>query len=375
MVRNYPSDPTHHTTPLFTIEMLPARQGDALWIEYGDAARPRRLLVDAGTPETWRLVRAKLERLPVEHRSFELLVVTHIDKDHIGGVLPMLEDTDLGLSIDDIWFNGYRHLRSSLEPMGPVEGERLTTLIADHGYQWNGAFDGQAVTLTDNAAPPSRTLAGGMTLAVLSPRPQELAKLQPIWAPLITEHGLNPAVAAVEPRPAPPGLEAMGAKSIETLAHVLSKPDTSPANASSIVLLAEFEGRRALLCADGHASVILASVERLLRGTPSDTKLELDAFKLPHHGSRANINLALLQQLRAPLHLVSTDGTQTRHPSPEAIARTIVAQQRPSIQFNYRTEHTEMWDPASRRVPQADGYKWDARFPSDETGGLTVELG
>ena len=27
--------------------MLPARQGDALWLEYGDAAHPRRALIDA----------------------------------------------------------------------------------------------------------------------------------------------------------------------------------------------------------------------------------------------------------------------------------------------------------------------------------------
>jgi glyoxylase-like metal-dependent hydrolase (beta-lactamase superfamily II) len=74
----------------FTIEMLPARQGDALWIEYGDSAHPRRALIDAGTPETWDVVRPKIEQLAPAERRFELLVVSHIDLDHIGGVLPLL---------------------------------------------------------------------------------------------------------------------------------------------------------------------------------------------------------------------------------------------------------------------------------------------
>lgn len=355
--------------------MLPARQGDALWIEYGDAARPRRLLIDAGTPETWRIIEAKLAALPPEHRRFEVLVVSHVDKDHIGGVLPLLEDTSLGLELGDIWFNGFRHLPATVEPMGPVEGERLTTLIVEGAYRWNDAFHGQAVALPHDTAPPVRTLEGGLTLTVLSPRPQELAKLRPLWAPLVREHGLDPATPAAQPPPAPPGLEVMGTESVEALARRPSKTDTSLPNASSIVLLAEFEGRRALLCADGQPSVILESVERLIGDAPPNARLELDAFKLPHHGSRANVNLALLQRVRAPLHLVSTDGTQTRHPSPQAIARAIVTQKRPRLQFNYRTEHNEIWDPASRRAPRADGHQWEAQFPEDGTNGLVVELG
>ena len=38
--------------PLFRVEMLPARQGDCLWIEWGDAQHPYRALIDAGTPGT-----------------------------------------------------------------------------------------------------------------------------------------------------------------------------------------------------------------------------------------------------------------------------------------------------------------------------------
>ena len=56
------------------------------------------------------------------------LVITHIDFDHIGGVLSLLQDKDLGVTFHDIWFNGWRHLPGSgFEEFGPVQGEKLTT--------------------------------------------------------------------------------------------------------------------------------------------------------------------------------------------------------------------------------------------------------
>src|SRR3954452_663632 len=146
---------------MFTIEMLPARQGDALWLEYGDAAHPRRALIDAGTPETWNALRPRTEALAPTDRHFEALIVSHIDKDHIGGVLPLLEDTALGVTFGDVWFNGFRHLPSTTEPMGPIEGERLTTLLVEGHHHWNRAFEEQAVVVGDAGPLAVKQLDGG----------------------------------------------------------------------------------------------------------------------------------------------------------------------------------------------------------------------
>ena len=40
-------------------------------------------------------------------RAFELFVLTHIDADHINGVLPLFADTTLNALFEDIWFNAY----------------------------------------------------------------------------------------------------------------------------------------------------------------------------------------------------------------------------------------------------------------------------
>jgi beta-lactamase superfamily II metal-dependent hydrolase len=359
----------------FTIEMLPARQGDALWIEYGDSAHPRRALIDAGTPETWDVVRPKIEQLAPAERRFELLVVSHIDLDHIGGVLPLLAAAkDLEIEFDDVWFNGFRHLpQGELEPMGPVEGEKLTNLLVKGGHTWNGAFDGKAVVVPDGKAPPVKKLDGGLELTLLSPCPQQLADLRPVWEPLVKTHGLDPKTEPDVPAE-PPGLEHLGPpQTVDELAEAKFKADSAEANGSSIVVLAEFEGKRALLCADGFPEIIRGCVERLVGDAPDD-RLKVDAFKLPHHGSRRNINLALLERIRSPLHLFSSDGTKTEHPNQEAVARTIVTQKAPELRFNYRTKFNEMWDAGSDKAPPANGHKWKAEFPAAGTTGALVEL-
>jgi metal-dependent hydrolase (beta-lactamase superfamily II) len=96
--------------PAISIEVLPADRGDSLWIECRGAGRPWRLLFDGGMPETWTQLRDRIGTLDPHHRIIDLAVVSHIDADHMGGMLPFLSDTDLGVSFGDIWFNGLPQL-------------------------------------------------------------------------------------------------------------------------------------------------------------------------------------------------------------------------------------------------------------------------
>jgi len=358
---------------MLRVEMLPARQGDALWIEYGDAAHPKRMLVDGGTPGSWQAVRTRIEQLGEGERRFELVVITHIDTDHIGGMLPLLEDDALGIEVGDVWFNGYRHLPGAVDPMGPVHGERLTKLLIKRGLPWNEAFGGNAVVVPDGEPPPRVECDDGLALTVLSPRPVELATLLPVWGPVVKEHGLDPDTPA-QPAPAPPGIEVMGGVGVGELAARKFGEDGTVANGSSIALLLEYDGKTVMLCADAFPLVLLDSLDRLLNDAPTGARLKLDAFKLPHHGSRRNLNLELMRRLECGLLLVSTDGTQTHHPHPEAVARAVVTQEHAQLVFNYRTKYTELWDPAAHAVTHRRDQAWTAGFPQPGEGGSTVDL-
>ena len=111
---------------------------------------------------------------------------------------------------------------------------------------------------------------------------------------------------------------------------------------------------------------------RSLGSTPRDRPfLEVDAFKVPHHGSRYNVTRGLLQLVRSPTYLVSTDGAYFGHPDPAAIARLLVYGQRSSrVVFNYRTQHTEGWsDPALMAC-----YGFRAMYPRNGTKGVSLNL-
>jgi flavorubredoxin len=75
-----------------------------------------------------------LSRLPTADRRLDLLVISHIDDDHIGSILPLIERSDAelpGLSIDDVWFNGLPQLPESEVRRGRSvsQGEDLVNLL------------------------------------------------------------------------------------------------------------------------------------------------------------------------------------------------------------------------------------------------------
>ena len=52
---------------MFTIELLPAAHGDAIWLEYGPDAQPHRILIDGGPAPTYESgLRQRITVLPPE---------------------------------------------------------------------------------------------------------------------------------------------------------------------------------------------------------------------------------------------------------------------------------------------------------------------
>lgn len=354
---------------MLKIEMLPAGNGDALWIEYDDGPRVRRMLVDCGTKGTWAEgLRARIQGLPAEERTFELLIVTHIDGDHIEGALQLLNDETLGTTFADIWFNGWRHLPgTALESLGPVEGELLTDTILRRNLSWNEAFDGGPIVVPAGEDLPCKQLAGGLSVTILTPTPKRLAELKPVWQREVEAAGLDPSSSREAEVVAASELEALGGTATPDVAALNAaafREDTAEANGSSIIVLIEHHGRQALLAGDGFPTDVLAALPRLT-GSGEERLLEIDAFKIPHHGSRFNVSTGLLRALDCKLHLFSSNGSRTKHPHPEAIARVLTAGgEGQKLVFNYRTKHNEMWDNDELR----DEVGYDTVFARDSEG-------
>jgi len=347
---------------LFRTHLLPAGHGDCIVIEYGPPAQPHRILIDGGTQGTWKRLKEFIQALPKQARKFELLVVTHVDADHIAGALGIFDGSVEGLEFDDIWFNGWRHL-SELEEQGPVQGEKLTSLLWPRMDRWNKAFGGKAVVVPETGDLPTVTLPGGMKLTLLSPTRAKLQALRPEWKKKCQEAGLDPQV---KPPEHPQGLEPMGAINVDNLAAEPFVEDPEEPNGSSIAFLAEFKGKKVLFGADAHPSVLMKSIARLPGG-----KVQVDAFKLPHHGSKKNVSTELLNLVQTNRYLFSTNGSYFKHPSREAVAR-VIHRRVPGceLRFNYKSAYTQVWDSESLR------QKWGfaTSYPASDDAGDTLEL-
>jgi beta-lactamase superfamily II metal-dependent hydrolase len=358
------------------IELLPAGHGDSILIEYGAAEAPRRILIDGGPATSYSHISERISRLSQEQRNFELLVMTHVDADHIEGILKLLNDRALGMSFGDIWFNGYRHLPT--DELGAAQGEMLSAVIETRGLAWNAKFGGGPVEADRAGRLPCVELADDFRLTVLTPGRPELVRLRKVWEREIRRAGLAPGSTREaldllqRSRRLTPMDSYLGGEQpdLARLASAASDLDVSPTNASSIGLLAEYAGRRVLFTGDATPQALTAAAGQLLseRGV---SRLELDALKVPHHGSQNNVTTAMIRMLPARRYLFSTDGKHFQHPDPAAVARVVMgAPQGAELVFNYRTDRTRMWDAPGLRAK----YGYATRFPQDGQTGIAVGL-
>jgi beta-lactamase superfamily II metal-dependent hydrolase len=350
---------------VFQIEMLPAREGDCMLLTYGRTGALSRVLIDGGRAGTRSALKKRFKRLAEEERELELLVVTHVDRDHIEGILSLLEDKSNPVRFREIWFNGYDHLRNlDVESFGPVQGERLTRAILEQRIPWNGKFQGMPIEAAERC--PVRQLDGGLTLTVLSPDRAKLEALIPRWESQCRNEGLVPGVEARR-REIPEGMEPFGPVAIEELARAPFEPDDSLSNGTSIALLAEYEGKRVLLAGDAHPDLLEASLRNLLG--PAGGRVPVDAMKVSHHGSSYNTSREVLDLLSCPMFLISTNGSIYHHPEQKAMARLIRSSEREKqIVFNYRSDETLIWN--NPRWQTKFGYQ--TRYPEISDNGSAV---
>jgi hypothetical protein len=369
------------------LEMLPAANGDCLWLEYGDTDTVHRVLIDTGWAETYPELRRRILALPKRERVFELLIITHIDADHIQGAVPLLQDDVLGCTFKDIWYNGWKHIVSlpdaPLPPpdvLGAREGEFIGVLLEDLGLPWNSheLLDSERIMIPDTGDLPVLELEGGLQLTLLSPTRDRLKDLVKSWRADAKKAGFNPGdKAAIRAQLAsgkyahvkldPLGEATDTHPSVDPI-DVLGETDgpaghdDSKPNGSSIAVLAEYDGKRALLTGDAWPSVLIGSLARL--GVTSGQPLTVDTWKLAHHGSWANVTVELIKLIKTPQVLVSTNGRGFGHPHAKAIDLVVTNKcnrGRVELVFNYRSTTTEPWADPDR--PRGDGG-YTATYPA-----------
>jgi hypothetical protein len=320
------------------IEALPAQEGDCLWVEWAHEGHTRRMLIDGGRGgrgDTLPVgLAARFARQPPGERAFDVVVCTHLDADHIGGLIPLFRDPPEGFAVDDVWFNGDRQLLGDVLSLD--QADSLSRLLRD--WPWNRRFAGKAVAVPDTGELPRIDLPG-LRLTLLSPLRKTLRRLSRVWTREVEKAERLRLAPDVE---TPPDVLRGGDAGLtwEELAVRPYVRDQSLPNGSSIAFLAEHEdGSRVLFGADAHAETLQPGLRRL-DGTPWGRPYRVDLCKVPHHGSSRNLSPALLAQLDCRQWLFSTNGTRFGHPDRRAVARIVGRCERPVLWFNYLSPTT-----------------------------------
>lgn len=358
---------------MFTLTMHPASDGDCLQLSWGMPNDLHHALIDLGRSKNYKALAPRLKELA----NVELLVISHIDADHIEGAMPMVKASRPPFTPTDVWYNGYHHLEAAVKrraigmhPLSVIQAEKLSEGIHKFGWPWNAAFAPSRIVSVDSPLAAPIVLPGGLKITLLSPGDGELAALEPDWASELEDAHLRPFDPDLPDQGTVPGVHALSVLNVEALASEPFKPDCTTPNGSSIAFLAEYEDRSVLLGADAFPTVLERSLAQLRYS--KNRKLKVDLFKVSHHGSKANTSPALLEMLDCTRFAISTDGSRHGHPDTQSIARILKNDPRRAKElfFNTAQPKTDVWKNATLQ----NEYKYNCIFPDDTEFGLTINI-
>jgi beta-lactamase superfamily II metal-dependent hydrolase len=357
---------------MYNIHLLPAAYGDAILVEYGTSS-PKYILIDGGPYYNFDELAEGIKRVAPKMKTLELLVITHIDIDHIDGIVTMLKRSKLPFKIKDIWFNGYEQIGGFSDTLGVLQGEYISEQIRAKKLPHNEEFKGKPVVVKDYKKLPVIKLAGGMNLTLLSPGKTALGKLHDEWKKEIKKYGKDPDFAQKleEDKRYDSDDDILGEISIKKLQETKVTGDKAIANGSSISFLATHGGKTCLFAADTPSDYLLEAIDPMLAKS-GKSRLKVDAWKLAHHGSKKSTLDKLMKKIDCKKLLVSSNGAKFKHPDQPTIAKLLL-HNGPNLQFyfNYFSEYNDRWADEDLQSE----HKFKASYPKNaEKPGITVKL-
>jgi len=341
------------------IKFLPALNGDSIFIKIDDYL----MLIDGGYVNTYReFIKPELMRMNSQGISLNHVVVTHIDKDHISGVIKLIIENlkTPFVKIDNIWHNSFKHIKQfnpdiefsgksvrelkidynlreeetvTTKDISAVQGSTLASVLLESNYNWNYEFDGKAVSV-DNGAIVN--LTDTIILKLLSPTVKKLSALNLDWKKELYQKGFSTSEdlegfselafeSIVANQKEQKSLKKKDISSsslnVDELANSIFFEDDASANGSSIAFIIEYEQKKLLFLADAHPSIIIDNLR--LHYEEQDFPIYFDVIKISHHGSQKNTSAELLTMITSRQYVFLTNGKTHNHPDKETICRII----------------------------------------------------
>jgi len=338
----------------FTLDVRRARKGDCLILHYGSPEDPGLALIDGGPPSVYQPhLKPRLAEIrkirgldPDAPLPVDMLMVSHIDDDHICGVLELTKELveakqsqePLPLKIKGVWHNTFddiignnpKELMASVTSSfgaaslsGDVDVEGLNPDAAkvlasvDQGFRLrddskvlglriNPQLKGQLVLAKAKAKKVD--MGKGLSLTVVGPMNDEVKALQKAHDDFLKKK-----------------------KTKKGEASLAAFTDTSVPNLSSLVVLAEVGKKRILFTGDARGDKVLEGLELVgLLKKDGKSKIKVDVLKCPHHGSDRNIDPIFFRRIPADHYIFSGNG---QHGNPERATLQMLLDERGDEEF------------------------------------------
>jgi beta-lactamase superfamily II metal-dependent hydrolase len=369
---------------MLRLRVVQAEEGDCLILECGQPTNPTRVLIDGG-PETVyeEHLRGQLHEIRDAGGKLDLVVLSHVDNDHTVGLLDLMAELEElrannaqeTIAIEAFWHNAFHRTigrDTEIEPrlkslwanagaaqatmtsagiavQGISEGDRVRQAAVVLGIPINPGFANNNLVSVDGT--PGPISLGNLTLRIVGPTEENLEELRSEWLEWLDR--FEDEVANEDP-------------------SVAAMADSSIPNLSSIMILAEAEGKKVLLTGDGRGDHLLQGLERAGLLSPEGT-LHVDLLKVPHHGSDRNVTREFFETLTADTYVVSANG---KNGNPDLLTLTWMVEaakeQGRAIQIFVSNRTPSTLELVEERKPDEFGY----RLTEMEEGAdsITVEV-
>lgn len=378
---------------VFILEALQADFGDSLLLHYGTKTNPKLIVIDGGPKGVYqKSLRKRLEQLrakaPDKQLTLEMVMVSHIDRDHITGILDMTEELiekqdggeQMPYDVLRFWHNSFDDfvddkksaplsaaVASILKGASPAAPKSFPAqvgniaVVADVKQGRDLRNNAEKLNFNVNTpftdlviAPPTGkkdvSLGSGLTFTVVAPNQQRIDELQDEWNEKLKKLKL-----------------AKTAKDAEAI--VAAFLDKSIPNLSSIVVLAKCEGKTMLLTGDARGDDLLAGLRS--SGLMKKDRLHVDLLKLPHHGSDRNVSTDFFRMVTADHYVVSADGT---HTNPDIPTLQMISEARGKDSFTIWLTNKEPRLEKFFAAEKKSGKKYKVVFRKDSQLSVSVAL-
>ena len=275
----------------FLIDMIDVGYGDSflLTLDHPDGGEAY-VLIDGGKSDKGNTIVEHLKKFADGHIS--LVIGTHLDDDHIGGLKAVAESFDIGTFIFNVPgdLSAWLELKEIYEYFGrKAASKRVLIESLETANQLLSILRRKGIKV-EEALQGKGWRCGDIILRVLNPNPE---RINAAWAEEVLESSKVSIIA-----------ESFAVR------YDSEAPETTASNNAGIIIELEYKGQPyALFTADAGAEVLKEVTEG-----KSYTFL-----KIPHHGSKTGLDEELAYQLQPKTAYLPVGENSHGHPATEVL--------------------------------------------------------